>query len=242
MMTTVKPAPATRTRTSASPGPMERTGTSSRRSAPPSWRSTIAFIRRGALTPTTPLKPGRAPPRLQNTSARGPPTRCCDWLEVVRVEAADQIGMAVDGEVVVDVRDRAAAGGHAEDAALDEDYLAAGRAGRRPGEHRVLEDHAAGEVPELAEVRVVDLDEEPEILAHVAVEGEARAAHEHVRGPAGAVRRAVLVEQGVCLDVDPEVQVHALNGHGQLDCVSGEWCDGERSYEKGLPGSPHSRS
>src|SRR5712664_2476396 len=170
MMTTVKPAPATRTRTSASPGPMERTGTSSRRSAPPSWRSTIAFIRRGALTPTTPLKPGRAPPRLQNTSARGPPTRCCDWLEVVRVEAADQIGMAVDGEVVVDVRDRAAAGGHAEDAALDEDYLAAGRAGRRPGEHRVLEDHAAAEIAELAEVRVVDLDEEPEVPADVPIE------------------------------------------------------------------------
>src|SRR6266481_6252120 len=163
-------------------------------------------------------------------------------VEVVRVEAADEIRMAVDGEVVVDVGDRAAAGGHAEDAALDEDYLATGRAGRRPGEHRVLEDHAAGEVPELAEVRVVDLDEEPEILAHVAVEGEARAAHEHVRGPAGAVRRAVLVEQGVRLDVDPEVQVHALDGHGQLDCVSGERRDREKSDEKGLPVSPHSRS
>src|SRR2546426_12531474 len=52
MMTTVRPAPATRTRTSASPGPMEGTGNSSRRSAPPSWCSTMAFIRRGALTKT----------------------------------------------------------------------------------------------------------------------------------------------------------------------------------------------
>src|SRR4029079_14412318 len=67
--------------------------------------------------------------------------------EFVRVHVGgDEVRRAV--QQVVRDRDQQQSG-------VDEEDIAAGDAGRRPPDPRVLDDGAAGEVPELAEVRVV---------------------------------------------------------------------------------------
>jgi len=70
-------------------------------------------------------------------------------------------------------------------------------------------------LPNLPEVRVVDLEVVAEGLADVAVDLDPRTPDEDVVARALAVRGAVLVQQGLGLDEDR--QVHRGAFHGQRD-------------------------
>ena len=144
------------------------------------------------------------PTNLESRAARSGEVRCRESAEHVRMPVdVGLVGAGGDGEAGVRVEDQSA---------LDQQDVVALGSPRSPGDPRVLHDHAAGEVSELAEVRVVDLEVIRPVCAHVPVRLDSCPADVEVVGVVGSVRRSVLVELELRLDERLDVERHILGG------------------------------
>src|SRR5205814_10668614 len=101
------------------------------------------------------------------------------------------------------------------DAGVDVEDVAAGLSPGRPRGAGVLDDHPAGEVAELAEVRVVEVDVEIPV-GDAACELDARPAGQQVEGRAVARGRACLRNHELRLHLHVDVGVRTFDGQGDL--------------------------
>src|SRR6266478_2623308 len=139
--------------------------------------------------------PSYTPPRKPSFLSRSHPR---NWSPVVRVRVDGRLVRAAgDGEAGVRIEDQSA---------LDQQDVVALGAERTPCNPGVLDDHPAGVVAELTEVRVVDLEVIGKVAAYVAVHLKAGPAHEEIVAGVGSVRAPVLVDLHLGLDEDLEVE------------------------------------
>src|SRR5205085_12060755 len=100
----------------------------------------------------------------------------------------------VGGDEVCRALEQVVRDGDQQETGVDVEDVAAGDPRWRPPDPGILDDRAAAKVSELAEVRVVDLEQIAEVLADVAVREQTGAAHVDVEAGILPVGSAVLVD------------------------------------------------